>query len=110
MKFISIAVLMAATEAKRHHHHVHHLVQLQAQNDPQWNSDDGYSTKHYADEGEGQKPKLSFPNGYFVPQFGVDDDVKTTLRNVADAEDDLGVRSNFGAAPGAPHPVDYFVP
>jgi len=49
------------------------------------------------------------PQDYFVPNFGQDHDVQTTLSNAKHAEKRLGHKF-VGAKPADPPPRDYFVP
>jgi hypothetical protein len=52
-----------------------------------------------------------FPNGYFVPNFGEDTEMRLSKMNLAKAEEEVGAKmsgSYFDAPAG--HPVDYFVP
>jgi len=52
----------------------------------------------------------SHPMNYAVPDFGVDEDVKFTQKNLGNAESKLGVKMNssFGQTSGEPR--DYVVP
>ena len=50
------------------------------------------------------------PYDYFVPNFGQDSDVATTLNSVSESETELKHKPNWTAPPGKPHPMDYFVP
>ena len=50
------------------------------------------------------------PYDYFVPNFGQDSDVATTLNSVTESETELNHAPNWTAPPAAGHPVDYFVP
>jgi len=58
-----------------------------------------------------KKPK-SHPVDYFVPNFGQDENVKLSLANIKQSEDDLKHKWQFVPKKDrpAPHPVDYFVP
>jgi len=58
-----------------------------------------------------KKPK-GHPVDYFVPNFGQDEHIKTTLDNLSQAETDLKHTwvPVYGKNKPAPHPVDYFVP
>lgn len=49
------------------------------------------------------------PRDYFVPDFGQDEDVSTTLKNGRDAEFSTGI-TFVGAKPPPPPPMDYAVP
>lgn len=49
------------------------------------------------------------PRDYFVPDFGVDADIKSTLAHGNAAETRLGVRF-IGGKPPPDSPRDYFVP
>ena len=106
MKFI-IATLMAAASARRHHHGVHDLVQIQS--DPMFSSL-GYESRHYKGEGDNNEAPTPYPINYAVPNFGQDSDVKDSLRNVADVEKELGQKWDILKAPAAAPPRNYFVP
>ena len=58
-----------------------------------------------------KKPK-SHPVDYFVPNFGQDENVKLSLANIKQSENDLKHKWQFVPKKdrAAPHPVDYFVP
>lgn len=50
------------------------------------------------------------PRDYFVPNFGVDEDINATHRNIRAAQTKLkhNLTADFGATDGVPR--DYFVP
>ena len=70
-----IALIGGASAVQRHHHH-RHLIQLK--DDPDCTTsqsvDGRCSLSHYADEG-----KAPYPVDYKVPNWGQDEDVKSTL-------------------------------
>jgi len=52
-----------------------------------------------------KEPKVEFPHDYFVPSFGVDQDVITTQAHIAGQEQRLGIKydsATFKKAPGPP--------
>ena len=65
------------------------------------------SLSHYEDEG-----KIPFKNGYTVPNFGQDEDVKSALKFGQEAASDMGVNWDKFAQgkPADPPKRDYFVP
>ena len=96
MKYLVGALLLCGTQA------------VNIKSDPSWNSDDGYyGSVHYEDEG-----KTPHKTGYFVPNFGQDNDIKLTLQHAAEAEESLDHKWNpdpLGTKPKT-HKKDYFVP
>ena len=58
----------------------------------------------------GGPPPPDHPKDYYVPDFGVDHDVKTTLNNAGAAEKQYGHFWDATKKAPEPHPVDYFVP
>jgi hypothetical protein len=50
------------------------------------------------------------PMDYFVPNFGVDSDIKKTANSLKAAESEVGHTFQASFAQPAGHPVDYFVP
>ena len=81
------------------------LVELQE--DPICSSAAGCYTHHYKDEG-----KTPYPVDYYVPNFGQDDDVKSSLNFASQAEVDR--EHPWVIIPKKdqpkPHPMDYYVP
>ena len=75
----SFAALIAGASAIQHHHHHHHPGALALlQDDPTCTTsqETGHCLlTHYKDEG-----KSDHPIDYFVPNFGVDDDIKASLQ------------------------------
>ena len=58
-----------------------------------------------------REPKEEHPVNYFVPDFGVDEDIQNTHNHLAGAEKSLGHKwehASFKAPKGPPR--DYFVP
>ena len=55
-------------------------------------------------------PATDFPHNYFVPDFGVDHDIKFTKEHTAAAEARLGHVMQASFKKPAPPPQDYFVP
>lgn len=51
-----------------------------------------------------------WPHDYFVPDFGVDRDIKLTKMNLEKAEKEVGHSMHASFAPAPSHPVDYPVP
>ena len=62
----------------------------------------GYETRHYVGETDPDPNK-----DYFVPNFGRDDDINTTLKNAKDAETALGHNWDVLAPPPAPIKRNY---
>lgn len=54
--------------------------------------------------------KPDWPVDYFVPNFGVDEDIKRTTRNIKEAEEEGNKKLGFSFKKPKGHPVDYFVP
>lgn len=111
MKSFALAALIASTSAIAMHHHHHHHPSAQAllQDDPTCTTsqETGHCLlSHYKDEG-----KSDHPIDYFVPNFGVDEDIKASLQFTSDAETELAHPWIIpeGPAPAGP-PKDYFVP
>lgn len=55
-------------------------------------------------------PPPEHPKDYYVPDFGVDPEVKTTLNNAGAAEKQYGHFWDATKKAPEPHPVDYYVP
>ena len=110
----SFALAIFLTEASainigHHRHHRHPLRRAFVMDDPTCTTsqDTGHCLlTHYKDEG-----KIGHPVDYVVPNFGQDEDVKTTLKFAQDAEADLDHKWVIpeGDPPAGP-PMDYFVP
>ena len=81
---------------------------LRSYKDSTWQLDHykGESLEALGYDDDGNK----WPYDYFVPNFGQDSDVATTLNSVAESEAELNHNPNWTAPPAAGHPVDYFVP
>ena len=88
MKTFAISALIAAVGAIQHHHHHHHpSTQALLQDDPTCTTsqETGHCLMtHYKDEG-----KSDHPIDYFVPNFGVDHDIKANNENLAWSEAQL---------------------
>ena len=110
MKTFAISALIAAVGAIQHHHHHHHpSTQALLQDDPTCTTsqETGHCLMtHYKDEG-----KSDHPIDYFVPNFGVDEDVRDSLRFAEDGEMELEHRwIPYTGKPIPGPPKDYFVP
>ena len=71
-----LALVIGAQAIQRRHYHPTGVTLLQ--DDPRCSSQGCFDNDaHYADEGA-----LGFPNGYGVPDFGVDSDIKSSLTHM----------------------------
>jgi hypothetical protein len=104
-KNLAIIALVGGAAAVQHHHHHHNLVALSEDPDCTTSQNTGRcSLGHYA--GEGTAP---YPVDYVVPNWGQDEDVKSTLAFAQAAETEEGVTWTPSAAPATPK-RGYFVP
>ena len=105
-KNLAIIALLGGASAVQHHHHNRHLLQLREDPDCTTSQSVGgrCSLSHYA--GEGTAP---YPVDYVVPNWGQDEDVKSTLAFAQAAESEEGITWVPSAAPATPK-RGYFVP
>ena len=97
-----LAIFLAGSaEAVQHRPHSHQALQYRPYVDGRtpW-----YKTSP-------SSPATDFPNNYFVPNNGVDHEIKFTKDHIAAAEAKLGhvLQASF-KKPAPPGPQDYFVP
>ena len=73
-----LLLLVIGAQAIQRHHHRHPIGVTLLQDDPRCSSQGCFDNDaHYADEGA-----LGFPNGYGVPDFGVDSDIQSSLKHM----------------------------
>jgi hypothetical protein len=61
-----------------------------------------------ASVGENEDPK--YPYNYFVPNFGVDNDIAISQKHLSQAEAKIGTKLKASFKKPKGHPVDYKVP